>query len=181
MSKKIIAVNAGPRKGWNTDTLISEAVKGAESAGAEVVSDVVSSFVSDVVAEVSSVEGAVSSEALSGEDEYEVVPVGGSMIFCSSVLSKAAEDEPDTSVSFVFFPTHPVAKALFIIMVSTIPAAIRFLFIFLPLPLRGTVHIPLTFMTYYTRRAHRLGDRILTFRLNSQDKNAAAHSILKKK
>ena len=36
MSKKIIAVNAGPRIGWNTDTLISEAVKGAESAGAEV-------------------------------------------------------------------------------------------------------------------------------------------------
>lgn len=36
MSKKIIAVNAGPRTGWNTDTLISEAVKGAESAGAEV-------------------------------------------------------------------------------------------------------------------------------------------------
>lgn len=34
MSKKIIAVNAGPRKGWNTDTLISEASKGAESAGA---------------------------------------------------------------------------------------------------------------------------------------------------
>lgn len=36
MSKKIIAVNAGPRKGWNTDTLIMEAAKGAESAGAEV-------------------------------------------------------------------------------------------------------------------------------------------------
>ena len=36
MSKKIIAVNAGPRKGWNTDTLISEAIKGAQSAGAEV-------------------------------------------------------------------------------------------------------------------------------------------------
>ena len=36
MSKKIVAVNAGPRKGWNTDTLISEAIKGAESAGAEV-------------------------------------------------------------------------------------------------------------------------------------------------
>ncbi len=36
MSKKIIAVNAGPRKGWNTDTLIIEAVKGAESAGAVV-------------------------------------------------------------------------------------------------------------------------------------------------
>lgn len=35
MSKKIIVVNAGPRKGWNTDTLISEAAKGAESAGAE--------------------------------------------------------------------------------------------------------------------------------------------------
>nr|WP_288282099.1 hypothetical protein [uncultured Prevotella sp.] len=28
MSKKIIAVNAGPRKGWNTDTLIMEAAKG---------------------------------------------------------------------------------------------------------------------------------------------------------
>ena len=36
MSKKIIAVNAGPRKGWNTDTLITEAAKGAESAGAAV-------------------------------------------------------------------------------------------------------------------------------------------------
>ena len=36
MNKKIIAVNAGPRKGWNTDTLISEAAKGAESAGATV-------------------------------------------------------------------------------------------------------------------------------------------------
>ena len=36
VSKKIIAVNAGPRKGWNTDTLITEASKGAESAGAVV-------------------------------------------------------------------------------------------------------------------------------------------------
>ncbi len=36
MRKKIIPVNAGPRKGWNTDTLITEAVKGAESAGAAV-------------------------------------------------------------------------------------------------------------------------------------------------
>ena len=36
MSKKIIAVNAGPRKGWNTDTLITGAAKGAESAGAVV-------------------------------------------------------------------------------------------------------------------------------------------------
>ena len=36
MSKKIVAVNAGPRKGWNTDTLIDEAVKGAESTGATV-------------------------------------------------------------------------------------------------------------------------------------------------
>ena len=33
MGKKIIAVNAGPRKGWNTDTLITEAAKGAESSG----------------------------------------------------------------------------------------------------------------------------------------------------
>ena len=36
MHKQIIAVNAGPRKGWNTDTLITEASKGAESAGAAV-------------------------------------------------------------------------------------------------------------------------------------------------
>ncbi len=36
MSKRIIAVNAGPRKGWNTDTLIGEAARGAGSAGAEV-------------------------------------------------------------------------------------------------------------------------------------------------
>ena len=36
MSKKIVAVNAGPRKGWNTDTLVTEAAKGAESAGATV-------------------------------------------------------------------------------------------------------------------------------------------------
>jgi NAD(P)H-dependent FMN reductase len=34
--RKIIAVNAGPRKGWNTDTLIMEAAGGAEAAGAEV-------------------------------------------------------------------------------------------------------------------------------------------------
>ena len=34
MSKKIITVNAGPRTGWNTETLITEASKGAESAGA---------------------------------------------------------------------------------------------------------------------------------------------------
>ena len=36
MPKKIIAVNASPRKGWNTDTLVSEAARGAESVGAEV-------------------------------------------------------------------------------------------------------------------------------------------------
>ncbi len=36
MSKNIIAVNAGPRIGWNTETLISEASKGAEAAGAAV-------------------------------------------------------------------------------------------------------------------------------------------------
>lgn len=36
MSKKIIAVNAGPRKGWNTDTLVCEAAKGAEDSGAAV-------------------------------------------------------------------------------------------------------------------------------------------------
>ena len=36
MAKRIVAVNAGPRTGWNTETLISEASKGAESAGAAV-------------------------------------------------------------------------------------------------------------------------------------------------
>jgi len=36
MRQRITAVNAGPRKGWNTDTLISEAAKGAESAGAKI-------------------------------------------------------------------------------------------------------------------------------------------------
>lgn len=34
--KKIIAVNAGPRAGWNTDQLIRAACEGAEKAGAEV-------------------------------------------------------------------------------------------------------------------------------------------------
>lgn len=34
--KKIVVVNAGPRKGWNTDTLITEAARGAESAGAAI-------------------------------------------------------------------------------------------------------------------------------------------------
>ena len=32
--KKIVVVNAGPRSGWNTDTLVTEAAKGAEEAGA---------------------------------------------------------------------------------------------------------------------------------------------------
>ncbi len=36
MGKKIIAVNAGPRRGWNTETLIREASEGAGSVGAEV-------------------------------------------------------------------------------------------------------------------------------------------------
>ncbi len=36
MSKKIVVVNASPRKGWNTDTLLMEAAKGAEAAGAEI-------------------------------------------------------------------------------------------------------------------------------------------------
>ena len=37
MTKKIVAVNAGPRKGWNTDNLITEATKGAEASGAEII------------------------------------------------------------------------------------------------------------------------------------------------
>ena len=37
MGKKVVVVNAGPRRGWNTDTLISEAARGAEAAGAEIV------------------------------------------------------------------------------------------------------------------------------------------------
>ena len=34
--KKIIAINAGPRKGWNTDRLVQAAAEGAREAGAEV-------------------------------------------------------------------------------------------------------------------------------------------------
>ena len=34
--KKIIAVNASPRTGWNTSLLVNEAAKGAASAGAEI-------------------------------------------------------------------------------------------------------------------------------------------------
>lgn len=37
MPKKIVVVNASPRKGWNTDTLLMEAAKGAEVAGAEII------------------------------------------------------------------------------------------------------------------------------------------------
>lgn len=36
MDARIVAVNAGPRKGWNTDTLIEEAAEGARSAGVTV-------------------------------------------------------------------------------------------------------------------------------------------------
>ena len=36
MTKNIVVVNAGPRKGWNTDTLLSEAAAGAEEAGATI-------------------------------------------------------------------------------------------------------------------------------------------------
>ena len=36
MAKTVVAVNAGPRTGWNTDTLITEACKGAQAQGAEV-------------------------------------------------------------------------------------------------------------------------------------------------
>lgn len=35
--KRIVVVNAGPRKGWNTDTLLNEAAKGAQEAGAEII------------------------------------------------------------------------------------------------------------------------------------------------
>ena len=37
MSKTIVVVNAGPRKGWNTDNLLSEAAKGAEENGADII------------------------------------------------------------------------------------------------------------------------------------------------
>jgi multimeric flavodoxin WrbA len=36
MQKKIIAINASPRSGWNTDLLVRETAKGAEENGAEV-------------------------------------------------------------------------------------------------------------------------------------------------
>lgn len=34
--KNIIAINAGPRRGWNTDQLVREAGRGAQDAGAQV-------------------------------------------------------------------------------------------------------------------------------------------------
>ena len=34
--KKIVAINAGPRKGWNTDQLIKAAAEGATENGAEI-------------------------------------------------------------------------------------------------------------------------------------------------
>ncbi len=34
--KHIVAINTSPRSGWNTDTLVREAARGAESAGAQV-------------------------------------------------------------------------------------------------------------------------------------------------
>lgn len=37
MGKKIVVVNAGPRKGWNTDTLLKEAARAVESNGDEVI------------------------------------------------------------------------------------------------------------------------------------------------
>ena len=37
MGKRIVVVNASPRKGWNTDILLSEAAKGAEENGAEII------------------------------------------------------------------------------------------------------------------------------------------------
>ncbi len=36
MSKNIVVINAGPRKGWNTDTLIKKASEGAQSVGATI-------------------------------------------------------------------------------------------------------------------------------------------------
>ncbi len=36
MGKKIVVVNAGPRVGWNTDILLSEAADGAKQTGAEI-------------------------------------------------------------------------------------------------------------------------------------------------
>lgn len=36
MSRTIVAVNAGPRTGWNTDTLVTRASEGAQSRGAVV-------------------------------------------------------------------------------------------------------------------------------------------------
>ena len=35
MPKKIVVVNASARKGWNTDTLLDAASKGASESGAE--------------------------------------------------------------------------------------------------------------------------------------------------
>ena len=36
MDKKVVVVNAGSRKGWNTDTLLQEAARGCEESGAKI-------------------------------------------------------------------------------------------------------------------------------------------------
>ena len=36
MSKKIVVVNAGPRRGWNTDSLLNEAARACEEKGYEI-------------------------------------------------------------------------------------------------------------------------------------------------
>ena len=36
MAKKIVAINASPRRNWNTDSLINKAVEGAKAKGAEI-------------------------------------------------------------------------------------------------------------------------------------------------
>ena len=36
MSKKMVVINASPRRGWNTDMLVDEAARGAASQGAEI-------------------------------------------------------------------------------------------------------------------------------------------------
>ncbi|MBR6038823.1 MAG: flavodoxin family protein [Candidatus Methanomethylophilaceae archaeon] len=36
MCSRIVAINASPRKGWDTDMLVDEASKGAASNGAEI-------------------------------------------------------------------------------------------------------------------------------------------------
>ncbi len=92
----------------------------------------VSGSVGSSVALVSSVEGAVTeADVISLSFTEEVLPSVSGVFAVEEVPDSALMEKGSAGAvsSFSFFPAHPVAKALFIIIPSRITAAILFLFI----------------------------------------------------